>query len=48
MTYPPEMIATALDLMVEYLDNGSVANDAIVVEVDAVDATNVDEFKGFK
>ena len=48
VTYPPEMIATALDLMVEYLDNGSVANDAIVVEVDAVDATNVDEFKGFK
>lgn len=48
VTYPPEMIATALDLMVEYLDNGSVANDTIVVEVDVVDETNVDQFKGFK
>lgn len=42
------MIATALDLMVEYLDNGSVANETIVVEVDVVDETNVDQFKGFK
>ena len=48
VTYPPEMIATALDLMVEYLDNGSVANDTIVVKVDVVDETNVDQFKGFK
>lgn len=48
VTYPPEMIATALDLMVEYLDNGSVAKNEIVVEVDVVDATNVNEFKGFK
>lgn len=48
VTYPPEMIATALDLMVEYLDNGSVANNEIVVAVDVVDATNVNEFKGFK
>ena len=48
VTYPPEMIATALDLMVEYLDNGSVANNEIVVKVDVVDATNVDQFKGFK
>lgn len=48
VNYPPEMIATALDLMVEYLDNGSVANDTIVVEVDVVDETNVDQFKGFK
>lgn len=48
VTYPPEMIATALDLMVEYLDNGSVTNDTIVVKVDVVDATNVDQFKGFK
>lgn len=48
VTYPPEMIATALDLMVEYLDNGSVANNEIVVKVDVVDATNVNEFKGFK
>lgn len=48
VTYPPEMIATALDLMVEYLDNGSVTNDAIVVEVDVVDETNVNEYHGFK
>ena len=48
VTYPPEMIATALDLMVEYLDNGSVANDTIVVKVDVVDETNVAQFKGFK
>ena len=44
----PEMIATAHDLMVEYVDNGSVANGTIVVEVDVVDGTNVDQFKGFK
>ena len=48
VTYPPEMIATALDLMVEYLTNNSVENDTIVVEVDVVDETNVDQFKGFK
>lgn len=48
VTYPPEMIATALDLMVEYLDNGSVTNDTIVVEVDVVDETNVNEYHGFK
>ena len=48
VTYPPEMIKTALDLMVEYLTDKSVENDTIVVEVDAVDETNVDQFKGFK
>lgn len=48
VTYPPEMIATALDLMVEYLDNGSLEETEVIVKVEVVDATNVDQFKGFK
>lgn len=48
VTYPPQMIATALDLMVEYLDNGSLEETDVIVKVEVVDATNVDQFKGFK
>lgn len=48
VTYPPQMIATALDLMVEYLDNGSLEETDVIVKVEVVDKNNVDQFKGFK
>ena len=46
VTYDPAMIQTACDDMVAYLDGAEVTKDHIIA-VDVVDATNVDEFRGF-
>lgn len=46
VTYDPAMIQIAIQDMVDYLDGDSVAKDH-VVPVSVVDATNVDQFKGF-
>lgn len=47
VTYPPEMIKNAVDLMVEYLTNGSVAEKDVVITVEVVDADNVANYHGF-
>lgn len=47
VTYPPEMIKDAVDLMVEYLTNGSVAEKDVVITVEVVDADNVANYHGF-
>ena len=47
VTYPPEMIKDGVNTMVEYLTNGSVAEKNIIIDVEVVDAENVDQFKGF-
>lgn len=47
VTYPPTMIVDALDMMVDYLNGEQLANTAVVIEVDVVDATNVRDFVGF-
>lgn len=46
VTYDPAMIQIAIQDMVDYLNGDSVAKDH-VVPVSVVDATNVDQFKGF-
>ena len=46
VTYDPAMIQIACDDMVTYLDGGEVTKDH-VIPVDVVDATNVEEFRGF-
>ncbi len=46
VTYDPAMIQTAIDDMITHLGGGSVAQDH-VVPVSVVDATNVEEFRGF-
>lgn len=47
VTYPPAMIQDAVDLMVEYLTNGSVAKSDVVITVEVVDADNVANYHGF-
>ena len=47
VTYPPEMIKDGVNTMVEYLTNDSVAEKNIIIDVEVVDAENVDQFKGF-
>ena len=46
VTYDPAMIQIACDDMVTYLDGGEVTKDH-VIPVDVVDATNVNDFRGF-
>ncbi len=46
VTYDPAMIQIACDDMIAYLDGGEVAKDH-VIPVDVVDATNVNDFRGF-
>lgn len=46
VTYDPAMIQTAVDDMVASLDGGSVAQDH-VIPVSVVDASNVNDFRGF-
>lgn len=46
VTYDPAMIQTAVDDMITSLDGGSVAQDH-VIPVDVVDASNVNDFRGF-
>lgn len=47
VTYPPEMIKNAVDIMVEYLTDGSVAEKDVVIAVEVVDADNVANYHGF-
>lgn len=46
VTYDPAMIQTACDDMIAYLEGGEVTKDH-VIPVDVVDATNVNDFRGF-
>ena len=46
VTYDPAMIQIACDDMIAYLDGGEVTKDH-VIPVDVVDASNVEEFRGF-
>ena len=46
VTYDPAMIQIACDDMITYLDGGEVTKDH-VIPVDVVDATNVNDFRGF-
>ena len=46
VTYDPAMIQTAIDDMIASLDGGSVAQDH-VIPVSVVDASNVNDFRGF-
>ena len=46
VTYDPAMIQIACDDMITYLDGGEVTKDH-VIPVDVVDASNVEEFRGF-
>ena len=46
VTYDPAMIQTAVDDMIAHLEGGEVAKDH-VIEVHVVDATNVNDFRGF-
>ena len=46
VTYDPAMIQIACDDMIASLDGGEVAKDH-VIPVDVVDATNVNDFRGF-
>ena len=46
VTYDPAMIQIACDDMITYLDGGEVTTDH-VIPVDVVDATNVNDFRGF-
>ena len=46
VTYDPAMIQTAIQDMVDHLDGKTVAQDH-VVPVSVVDASNVEQFKGF-
>lgn len=46
VTYDPAMIQTAIDDMITSLDGGSVAQDH-VIPVSVVDASNVNDFRGF-
>ena len=46
VTYDPAMIQTACDDMVAYLDGAEVTKDHVIA-VDVVDATNVNDFRGF-
>lgn len=46
VTYDPAMIQTAIDDMITSLEGGSVPQDH-VIPVDVVDASNVDNFRGF-
>ena len=46
VTYDPAMIQIAIDDMITHLDGGEVQQDH-VIPVNVVDATNVDQYKGF-
>lgn len=46
VTYDPAMIQTACDDMIAYLEGGEVTKDH-VIPVDVIDATNVNDFRGF-
>ena len=46
VTYDPAMIQIACDDMIAYLDGGEVTKDH-VIPVSVVDATNVNDFRGF-
>lgn len=46
VTYDPAMIQTAVDDMITSLEGGSVSQDH-VIPVDVVDASNVNNFRGF-
>lgn len=46
VTYDPAMIQTAVEDMISSLDGGSVAQDH-VIPVSVVDASNVNDFRGF-
>ena len=46
VTYDPAMIQIACDDMITYLDGGEVTKDH-VIPVSVVDATNVNDFRGF-
>ena len=46
VTYDPAMIQIAVDDMITSLEGGEVAKDH-VIPVSVVDATNVEEFRGF-
>ncbi len=46
VTYDPAMIQTAVDDMITSLEGGSAAQDH-VIPVDVVDASNVNDFRGF-
>ena len=46
VTYDPAMIQIAIDDMITHLEGGEVEQDH-VIPVEVVDATNVDQYKGF-
>lgn len=46
VTYDPAMIQIAIDDMITHLEGGEVKQDH-VIPVEVVDATNVDQYKGF-